>query len=75
MYFKKHGMEVVGFWQPVNRPDQLVYLLAFTDAATRDADWAAFQADPGWVKARTDMTVDLDVANEFMIATDYGPMK
>ena len=75
MYFKKHGMEVVGFWQPVNRPDQLVYLLAFKDAATRDADWAAFQADPGWVKARTDMTVDLDVANEFMIATDYGPMK
>jgi hypothetical protein len=75
MYFKKYNMEVVGFWQPVAKPDQLVYLLAFKDAATRDAAWAAFQADPGWIKARTDMTVDLTVNNEFMIATDYGPMK
>src|ERR1051325_1449024 len=22
--FKKHGMQIVGFWQPVSRPDQLI---------------------------------------------------
>jgi hypothetical protein len=75
MYFKKHGMEVVGFWQPVSQPDRLTYLLAFKDAAARDAAWAAFQADPGWIQARNDMAVDLRVENVFMIATDYGPMK
>jgi len=74
-YFKRHNMEVVGFWQPVSRPDTLIYLLAFKDAAARDAAWAAFQADPDWIKARNEMTVDLTVVNEFMIATDYGPVK
>src|SRR5438034_4606771 len=27
--FQKHGMTVVGFWQPVARLDQLVYILAY----------------------------------------------
>ena len=29
--FKKHGMTIVGFWQPVAKPDQLIYLLAYKD--------------------------------------------
>ena len=35
--FKKHGMTIVGFWQPVTKPDQLIYILAYKDAAARDA--------------------------------------
>jgi hypothetical protein len=73
--FKRLGFEVVGFWQPVSRPDTLIYVLAFKDAATRDALWAKFQADPEWIKTRTEMQVSSQVTNEFMIATDYGPMK
>ena len=73
--FKKHGMTIVGFWQPVAKPDQLIYILAYKDAAARDASWAAFQADPVWVKVRTDMAVTLTVDNVFMSATDYGPIK
>ena len=73
--FKKHGMSIVGFWQPVAKPDQLIYLLAYKDAAARDAAWAAFGADPEWVKVRTEMAVQLQVDNVFMSATDYGPLK
>jgi len=73
--FKKHGMTIVGFWQPVAKPDQLIYILAYKDAAARDASWAAFQADPVWVKVRTEMAVTLQVDNVFMSATDYGPVK
>ena len=73
--FKKHGMTIVGFWQPVSRPDQLVYILAYKNAAARDASWKAFQADPEWIKVRTDMAVTLTVDNVFMVATDYGPIK
>jgi hypothetical protein len=73
--FKKHGMTVVGFWQPVTRKDQLIYLLAYRDGAARDAAWAAFGADPEWVKTRTEMQVSLQVDNVFMSATDYSPMK
>jgi hypothetical protein len=73
--FKKHGMTIVGFWQPVAKPDQLIYILAYKDAAARDAAWAAFQADPDWVKVRTAMAVNVQVDNVFMSATDYGPVK
>ena len=73
--FKKHGMTIIGFWQPVAKPDQLIYILAYKDAAARDASWAAFQADPEWVKVRADMAVTLTVDNVFMSATDYGPIK
>jgi len=74
-FFRKHGMTMVGFWIPVSKPDTIVYMLAYKDAAARDAAWAAFNADPGWIKARTEMNVRVTVTNEFMIATDYSPMK
>jgi NIPSNAP protein len=73
--FKKHGMTIVGYWQPVAKPDTLIYILAYKDAAARDAAWAAFNADPEWVKTRTEMQVNVQVDNVFMAATDYSPMK
>src|SRR5215470_15108561 len=33
--FKKHGMTIVGYWQPVAKPDTLIYILAYKDAAAR----------------------------------------
>jgi NIPSNAP len=73
--FKKHGMTIVGYWQPVTKPDTLIYLLAYKDGAARDAAWAAFGKDPEWVKTRTEMQVGVQVENVFMSATDYSPMK
>jgi NIPSNAP protein len=72
--FRKHGMTVIGFWQPVSRLDQLVYILAYRDAAARDSAWAAFNADPDWLKTRAEMRVSVDVENSFMVATDYSPL-
>jgi hypothetical protein len=73
--FQKHGMTVIGFWQPVARLDQLVYILAYRDAAARDSAWAAFSADPEWVKTRTEIPVNVQVDNTFMVATDYSAIK
>jgi hypothetical protein len=73
--FQKHGMTVIGYWQPVAKPNVLIYLLAYKDAAARDASWAAFNVDPDWVKARTEMNVAVQVENTFMSATDYSPLK
>jgi hypothetical protein len=73
--FKKHGMTIIGYWQPVTKPDTLIYLLAYKDGAARDASWAAFGADPDWVKTRGEMQVNLQVDNVFMSATDYSPLK
>ena len=73
--FMKHGMTIIGFWQPLSKPDTLIYLMAYKDNAARDAEWAAFNTDPEWVKARTEMNVGVAVENVFMNATDYSPMK
>ncbi len=73
--FKKHGMTIIGYWQPVAKPNTLIYLLAYKDGAARDAAWAAFGADPDWVKTLTEMAVNVQVDNVFMSATDYSPMK
>ena len=73
--FKKHGMSIIGYWQPVAKRDTLIYILAYKDAAARDAAWAAFGADPDWVKTRTEMQVNVQVENVFMSATDYSPLK
>ncbi len=73
--FTKHGMTIIGFWQPLSKPDTLIYLMAYKDNAARDTEWAAFNTDPDWVKARTEMNVGVGVENVFMNATDYSPLK
>ena len=73
--FVKHGMTIVGFWQPLTKPDTLIYLMAYKDNAARDAEWAAFGADPEWVKTRTEMNVGTQVESVFLNATDYSPIK
>ena len=73
--FRKHGMTIIGYRQPVTKKDTLIYLLACKDGAARDAAWAAFGADPEWVKTRTEIQVSVQVDNVFMSATDYSPMK
>jgi NIPSNAP len=73
--FKKHGMTNIGYWQSLAKPDTLIYILAYKDAAARDASWAAFNVDPEWVKTRTEMQVAVQVESVFMNATDYSPLK
>ena len=73
--FRKHGMTIVGYWQPVEKPNTLIYILAYKDNAARDAAWAAFNVDPEWVKTRTEMVVAVQVDAVFMTATDYSPLK
>src|SRR5687767_15999012 len=48
--FRKHGMTIVGFWQPLNAGMErtLIYVLAYKDGAARDAAWNAFRNDPEW---------------------------
>jgi len=83
--FKKHGMEVVGFWMPIDKDkdpaaaDKLVYLLAFKSRAAAADAWKAFAADPAWVAARSASEVDgrltAKVESVFFAATDYSPLK
>jgi hypothetical protein len=75
--FRKHGMTIVGFWQPLNTGMErtLIYVLAYKDAAARDAAWNAFRTDAEWKETVSKMQVGTQVESVFMNSTDYGPMK
>ncbi len=81
--FKKHGMELIGFWTPVNekdgKNDKLVYILAYPSLEAREKSWKAFQGDPEWTKARTESEKDGKIVKKvesvFLNPTDYSAIK
>jgi hypothetical protein len=83
--FKKHGMEVIGFWMPLEKDkdpaagDKLVYLLSFKSRAAAEAAWKAFGSDPAWVAVKTASEVDgrltSKIESVFLSGTDYSPLK
>ena len=54
--FARVGIKVVAVFTPEQPGDDLWYITAFPDEATRDAAWAAFGADAQWqsVKAASE---------------------
>lgn len=81
--FKKHGMEIVGFWIPADKEkgaeNTLVYLLVHKTREAAKKSWDAFRYDPDWQKARAASEVNgkltEKVESVFLSATDYSPMK
>lgn len=81
--FKKHGMEVVGFWEPLDKEagagEKLVYILAHQSRATAEASWKSFRDDPEWVKVKGDSEMDgaltTKIESVFLEGTDYSPLK
>src|SRR6195952_1941773 len=53
-FFKKYGIEQIGFWTTVAGPSNhtLTYLLKWESLAERETKWNAFQADADWIAKR-----------------------
>jgi len=91
--FERHGMANLPYWvladnQAGARSDlapgrTLIYLLAHRDEASAAASFAAFRADPDWIRARAasekaaggSLTVKEGVKGEFLVPTDYSRVK
>ena len=76
--FTKHGITNVGYWMPIENPDnQLVYVLAYPSREARDTSWKAFGADPDWQSARKASEENgklvAKVEAVFLKATDFSP--
>ncbi len=79
-YFKKYGINVVGFWtDEVGVSNRLTYMLAFNDMAHRDQAWGAFRADGERVQAFAETERDgplvARVQNTILRPTSYSPMQ
>ncbi len=80
--FKKHGMEVVGFWTPTEgdgAKNTLYYILAFPSVEAQKKSWQEFRSDPEWIKVKADsekvgvLVNKVDSTN--LKATDYSPLR
>ena len=80
--FKKHGVEVVGFWTPAEGPEAentLIYVVAFPSKEAQAKAWADFMADPDWQKvfkeSHKDGVIVDKVISQTILATDYSPIR
>jgi|SRR5579884_1509586 len=80
--FEKHGMTNVAYWvelNPKGGDEKLYYVLAYPSKEAADKSWAAFKADPDWVKAKSESEKDgplvKKVESTYLKPTDFSPMK
>jgi hypothetical protein len=80
--FDTHGMKSIGYWVPQDpalKDNTLIYILAHESREAAAKSWAAFGADPDWVKAKAESEKDgkltTKVESVFVDPTDYSPLK
>ena len=80
-YFKKHGIEVVGFWtnELGGASDELIDLLAWESLADREKKWGAFVGDQERLAkfAETEKNGPLvrTLTAQILRPTAYSPLK
>lgn len=80
--FVKSGMTLIGYWTHASgdaADNTLVYLIAHEDADSAKASWRAFGSDPDWQKAYADSRKDgplvKNITSQYLIPTDYSPLR
>jgi hypothetical protein len=82
--FAKHGMENLVYLQPSDDDRKLVYLLGHKSQDAAKASFAAFRSDPEWLAAKQASeeaaggsltNPEKGVVSEFLVPTDYSPLK
>jgi hypothetical protein len=79
--WERHGIRQAGFWTTMvgESSNDLTYFLAWKSLGEREEKWAAFLADPEWVKARADSEKDgpivANVSSQFLVPTSFSSVK
>ncbi len=83
--FKKHGMVNFAYWNKTadqkDADKTLIYLLTHKNRDAAKKSFDAFRQDPEWVKAKAEsekngaLTIQDGVKSEFLVPTDYSPLK
>jgi hypothetical protein len=81
--FAKHNLNAIGgYYIPAEGPlaeNTLLYVLVHESRAAADKNWAAFQADPEWMKAREASVaggpITTSVTRQWLNPADFSPVK
>jgi len=76
--FEKHGITNIGYWTPIENPDnKLIYVTACPSKEARAKAWKEFGADPEWQAAQKASEANgklvTKVESTFWQATDFSP--
>ena len=76
--FEKYGMTNIGYWLPLENPDnKLVYVLAFPSREAAAASWKAFIADPDrkayFKKTEENGKLVEKIESVYLKAADFSP--
>jgi NIPSNAP len=76
--FEKHGMRNIGYWVPVENPEnKLIYVLSFPSRQACEQSWKEFFADPEWLQAQKASEVNgklvAKIESVFLKTTDFSP--
>jgi hypothetical protein len=79
--WEKHGIKPAGFWTVLigDGNHDLHYFLTWESLGDRDKKWAAFQADPAWISARTESEKDgpivANITSSLLSPTAFSSVK
>ena len=77
--FEKHGMTNIGYWVPKDKPNTLIYMIAFPSREAATKAWDAFRADPEWVRvskaSEENGKIVAHVDSVFMDPADFSLIK
>lgn len=80
--FDRLGIRSVAYWTVIDpAPDSpaLIYILEHPSREAAERNWAAFHADPDWIKVKADSEVQGPLASKmqstFMKRTDFSPLQ
>ena len=79
--FDRHGITVVGFWQPLFGPttNELCYICAFSDLNERERAWQSFISDPEWIQAKAESEKNgplvADISVRILKPTEFSPLQ
>jgi hypothetical protein len=80
--FNKHDMTSIAYFIPQDAPDSqntITYILAHPSREEAKKNWAAFNADPEWMKAKAESEKDGKIVEKvvsvFADPTDFSPIK
>lgn len=80
--FNNHDMTSVAYFVPQDAPNHdntLTYLLAHKSRDAAKANWAAFAADPEWIKVNNDSQINGKIVSKvdsiYLDPTDFSPIK
>jgi hypothetical protein len=80
--FKKHGIEVIGFWTPHDekeKENKLVYMIAWPSMDAAKAAWKSFGGDPDRKRIWAEYNKDGDIVDHweavYLDPIDFSPLQ